>query len=169
VQIDTQSGILHAEERDYKTAYSYFFEAFEQFGSFDDKKAVAALKYMLLCKVMMNDAGEVASIISSKSGLKYAGGEVDSMKAVAKAYQDRSLDEFQVMLPALALLNLWWCRPCSCSTTWESAGVCHQDTNMRRAASCAPLELVASAHSEVLMGVPHKQRQRQGRHPITWT
>lgn len=97
-EIDTQSGILHAEERDYKTAYSYFFEAFEQFGAFDDKKAVSALKYMLMCKVMMNDAGEVASIISSKSGLKYAGRQVDSMKAVAKAYQDRSLDEFQGLL-----------------------------------------------------------------------
>ncbi len=47
-------GILHAEENDFKTAYSYFYEAFESFDSIDNLDAVLALKYMLLCKIMLN-------------------------------------------------------------------------------------------------------------------
>ena len=72
-EIDTQSGTLHAGEKDYKTAYSYFFEAFEQSSALDDPKAVFALKYMLLCKIMLHVAEEVPALIASKAGLKYAG------------------------------------------------------------------------------------------------
>lgn len=71
--IDLQSGILHAEEKDYKTGFSYFFEAFEAFNALDDPRAVFCLKYMLLCKIMINQADDVGSLISSKAGLKYTG------------------------------------------------------------------------------------------------
>lgn len=94
-EIDTQSGTLHAEEKDYKTAYSYFFEAFEQFNTLDDPKAITVLQYMLLTKIMLNQADDVPSIISSKAGLKYTGEQVDAMRLVAKAYHDRSLQTFQ--------------------------------------------------------------------------
>jgi len=96
--IDLQSGILHAEEKDYKTAYSYFFEAFEAFNALEDPRAVFSLKYMLLCKIMVNQADDVTGIISSKAGLQYVGPEMDAMKAVADAYSKRSLKLFETAL-----------------------------------------------------------------------
>ncbi|KAL6192804.1 hypothetical protein ACLB2K_033890 [Fragaria x ananassa] len=96
--IDLQSGILHAEEKDYKTAYSYFFEAFEAFNALEDSRAVFSLKYMLLCKIMVSQADDVAGIISSKAGLRYVGPELDAMKAVADAHSKRSLKLFETAL-----------------------------------------------------------------------
>ncbi|KAI8390922.1 PCI domain-containing protein [Radiomyces spectabilis] len=96
--LDMQSGILHAEEKDYKTAYSYFFETFEGYSSQEDAKAVLALKYMLLCKIMLNLTDDVHAIIGGKVALKYAGPEIEAMKAVATAHQNRNLQEFETAL-----------------------------------------------------------------------
>jgi len=93
--IDLQSGILHAEEKDYKTGFSYFFEAFEAFNALEDPRAVFSLKYMLLCKIMVNQADDVAGLIASKAGLLYMGVELDAMKAVADAHSKRSLKDFE--------------------------------------------------------------------------
>jgi len=97
--IDILSGIISAREKDYRTAYSYFYEAFEAFNSAAfEQKARTSLKYMLLAKIMIGRPQETGSIISSKSGLKYPGPEIDAMAAVAAAHEERSLKTFEAVL-----------------------------------------------------------------------
>merc|ERR1719495_196252 len=94
--LDLQSGILHAsEEKDFKTAFSYFFEAFEQYDSVEDPMATRALKYMLLSKVMLNLPDEVTNLVSGKLALRHSGPELEAMKAVALSAKNRSLADFQ--------------------------------------------------------------------------
>jgi len=97
-EIDMQSGILHCEEHDYKTAYSYFFEAFEGYNSQDHEFAVRALKLMLLTKIMTNNPEDVHTILSGKLALKYQGREMEAMNAIAVAHKQRSLKAFESAL-----------------------------------------------------------------------
>lgn len=94
-ELDTMSGKLHCDEKDYKTAYSYFFEAFENYDSVESPKSIESLKYMLLCKIMSNSHEEVNALINGKLALKYAVKELDPMRDIAKAHSNRSLKEFQ--------------------------------------------------------------------------
>ncbi|KAI0050854.1 PCI-domain-containing protein [Auriscalpium vulgare] len=97
--LDLQSGVLHAEDKDYTTAYSYFFETFENLSAQDDPGALGALKYMLLCKIMLNLPEDVTSLLSIKLALKYAQlRDVESMRAIARAHQNRDLAAFEQAL-----------------------------------------------------------------------
>ncbi|KAL9107500.1 MAG: hypothetical protein Q9227_007602 [Pyrenula ochraceoflavens] len=97
--LDMQSGMLHAEDQDFTTAFSYFIEALEGFHSQDDGlKAAAALQYMLLCKIMLNLGDDVTSLLASKHAQKYAGTNLEAMKAVARAHSNRSLEEYEQAL-----------------------------------------------------------------------
>jgi len=99
-EIDFLGGILCAEERDFKTAYSYFYEAFETYNIHDGEEARATLclKNMLLCKIMLSAKDDTNSILNGKHALKYAGMDVDSMRAIAQAHSDRSLKAFEQAL-----------------------------------------------------------------------
>ncbi|KAK9453151.1 hypothetical protein V1511DRAFT_473348 [Dipodascopsis uninucleata] len=96
--LDMQSGILHAEDKDYKTAFSYFVEALDGYSSQEDPKAVSVLKYMLLCKIMLNLTDDIHAILTGKMAQKYAGRDIEAMKAVASAHSNRSLKEFEQAL-----------------------------------------------------------------------
>ncbi|KFH48672.1 26S proteasome regulatory subunit-like protein [Hapsidospora chrysogenum ATCC 11550] len=94
--LDMQSGMLHAEDKDFNTAFSYFIEALDGYHSLEEgNKAQAALQYMLLCKIMLNLVDDVNQLMTSKQALKYAGQNLEAMKAVARAHANRSLEEYE--------------------------------------------------------------------------
>ncbi|KAL3428181.1 PCI domain-containing protein [Phlyctema vagabunda] len=97
--LDMQSGKLHAEDKDFNTAFSYFIEALDGYHTQDEpEKATAALQYMLLCKIMLNLADDVNQLMTSKQAIKYAGKNLEAMKAVARAHSNRSLEEYEKAL-----------------------------------------------------------------------
>ena len=102
-ELDLMSGILHCEDKDYKTAYSYFYESFENFHNMTTatsyEKACQVLKYMLLSKIMLNLIDDVRTILNAKYTREtYQSRGIDAMKAVAEAYNNRSLLDFNVAL-----------------------------------------------------------------------
>lgn len=118
-QIDSMSGVLHCEEQDYDTAHSYFLEAFEQLDQADDTvNAMKSLKYMMLCKILdslgkalkISAKGgvvgvktekadvDITGLVTSRQGVKYAGSDIEAMKAIVSAASKRSLKEYEEII-----------------------------------------------------------------------
>jgi 26S proteasome regulatory subunit N6 len=97
-EIDSISGIINAQEKDYKTAFSYFNEAFDSLHQNHEKqRATRALRYMLLSKIMADQPKEVEQIVNSKVvAMEYAGEEsTEALLAIAKAQRTRSIEIFE--------------------------------------------------------------------------
>lgn len=97
-EIDILSGIINGQEKDFKTAFSYFNEAFDSLHQNREKeRAVKALRYMLLSKIMSEQPKEVEQIINSKIvATEYAGRDsTESLGAIAKAQKTRSIEVFE--------------------------------------------------------------------------
>lgn len=102
-ELDCQSGILNAEDKDYKTAYSYFYESFEGFNMQEDPRAIVVLKYMLLTKIMLNLIDDVNLILTHKNVIKYQSKDIDAMKSISTAYSNRSLKDFENSLTTYSI------------------------------------------------------------------
>lgn len=96
--IDLQSGIILADEGDYKTSFSYFYEAFEAFNIANDERALQSLKYMLLSKIMSQQTNNLSSLLSGKNKVKFQMREVEALKMVASCCENRSLSMFEDVL-----------------------------------------------------------------------
>lgn len=94
--IDLQSGIISAEEKDFNTAYSYFYESFEGFNSLAEVgNAGRALKYMLMTKIMLNKPEDALNLLNSQISLKYQSRDLECMREIAKAVKNQNLLDFE--------------------------------------------------------------------------
>ncbi|GMM37319.1 proteasome regulatory particle lid subunit [Saccharomycopsis crataegensis] len=105
-ELDLMSGILHCEDGDYETAFSYFYESFESFNNSNDyESSIKLLKYMILTKIMLDKPDEITQLLNNKSivnnitkNRKYKSSEFEPMKLISKSYENKSLNEFQQVL-----------------------------------------------------------------------
>jgi len=90
------SGLIAADDKDYQTAYSYFYETFEGYRSMNEiERAGHAFKFMLFSKIMNRQSEDSLALINSAISLKYQNRHVEAMKEVALANKQQNLGRFQ--------------------------------------------------------------------------
>lgn len=103
-ELDLMSGILNAQDKDFQTAYSYFFEAFENYQLHeqnknideDNEKSIKVLKYMLLSKIMTNNLNDINTLLKQKVCQPFVNKkEIEAMKSVSAAVSNRSLKDLE--------------------------------------------------------------------------
>ena len=90
------SGLIACDERDYTTAYSYFYETFEGYRTMNETELAGhAFKFMLFSKIMGGCPDDCISLINSSLSLKYQNRQVEAMKSVAQAAKQQNLLMFE--------------------------------------------------------------------------
>ena len=100
-QLDLESGIIFTEEKEYRTAGSYFTEAFDAFSNAKDKRAIDSLKYGLLCKILDEKPSECEPMAKSAAlkladangGETVSNSEIEAVLAIAHAAEAKSLKQ----------------------------------------------------------------------------
>jgi 26S proteasome regulatory subunit N6 len=93
-EIDMHAGVLCLHEKDFNLAYSYFYESFDVYNLPNvkkPKKALKALQYMILSKIMAGSIEDVNAIILGKSARTYYGTEVEALKFITEAVKEKSV------------------------------------------------------------------------------
>lgn len=94
-EIDFMSGLIACDEKDYITAYSYFYETFEGYRSLNDPRAAMGFKFMLFSKVMNDQNEDALGLINSALALKYQSRHTEAMKEIAQANKAQNLLAFE--------------------------------------------------------------------------
>lgn len=101
-ELDLMSGIINAQDCDFDTSFSYFYESFENYQlqkEIDEVNSIKVLKYMLLCKIMVGKIDEVKLILKQKNVQRFISKrDIESMERVSQAYEERSLKDLESCL-----------------------------------------------------------------------
>ncbi|KAL0235386.1 hypothetical protein GEMRC1_001968 [Eukaryota sp. GEM-RC1] len=97
--LDLQAGILHLEEGDANTAFSYFLEAFTSLDGIEEKEtAHTTLLYMLLSKLSGDRPQDIPGVLNDRILVKYDGRPLQGLQKLGKAQSSGSLGQFQQVL-----------------------------------------------------------------------
>jgi 26S proteasome regulatory subunit N6 len=93
-EIDMHAGVIALHEKDFNLSYSYFYESFDVYNLTHVKKprkAMVALQYMILSKIMGGMIDDVNSIIFSKQARSFYKTEIEGLKAISDSVREKSV------------------------------------------------------------------------------